>query len=333
MKIKGKIAIVCVILVLSIAAPAFSQDLPIKELQNIMDEFTGNLAKSLPFNSSMGLNWADAYIGKFPRFGVGFSVGLTTMDMGSFQKLLDIFAPSLPGWLTGSGDNPGFGGFPIPGYAVEGRLGGFVLPFDIGIKFGHMPIKVPRLKNFDYTLIGGDFRYAVLEGNAVLPTVSVGVGFNYLSGALGMNAGKDRPFSYDTGTPVGIITATMKAPEITVDWSTASLDFKAQISKSFVFITPYLGVGASTGWSKAGFNVKMKVETGDNLDDLKNIFKAIGIDLSEKGFSSETDPLNGWSFRLFGGLTFNVAVVRIELTGFYNFIDKYGATFGLRVQL
>jgi hypothetical protein len=199
-----------------------------------------------------------------------------------------------------------------------------------------MPIKVPQFKNFDYTLIGGDVRYAILDGkqNKLLPTVSVGVGFNYLSGALGMTAGSDQKFSYDTGTEAGVISATMEAPEITVGWSTASLDFKAQISKSFVFITPYLGVGVSTGWSKANVDVTMKMENGPELERLKQIFKdGISIGLSDKGFSSESDTINGWSGRLFGGLTFNVAVVRIELTGFYNFIDKYGVTLGFRVQL
>ena len=323
MKIRGKITIVFVILVLS-AAPAFSQ-MQIEKLQSTMDEFTDNLAKSLPFNSSMGLNWADAYIGKFPHFGIGFSFGLTTMDLGSFGKLLDIFAPALPGWLTG------FGGFPIPGYAVEGRLGGFVLPFDIGFKFGLMPIEAKQFNKFDYFLIGGDVRYAIIEQNVILPTISVGVGFSYLSGALGMTAGADRKFSYTAGGTT--VSATMKAPEITVDWSTASLDFKAQISKTFVFITPYLGVGANTGWQKAGFDVTMKTVGSDEFEKLKQIFDGIGINLSETGFSSKRELGNSWNARIFGGLTFTAAIARIELTAFYNFIDKYGATIGARIQL
>jgi len=334
-KTKGKIAIVCVILVLSIAAPVFSEglDMPITDLKNIMDEFTNNLAGSLPFNSTIGLNWSDAYIGNFPRFGVGLSLGLTTMDLGSFGELLDVFAgkvpdtfaPVLPDWVSD------FGGFPIPAYAVEARIGGFVLPFDIGVKFGYMPITIDILPKFDYLLIGGDVRFAVLKGNVILPTISVGVGFNYLSGALGMTVGTPRTFSGEVdGTNY---TATMKAPEITVDWSTASLDFKAQISKSFLIVTPYLGIGASTGWSKAGVNVKMETETSGNLEDLQKIFEEIGIDIKETGFSSESDPINGWSLRVFGGLTFNITVIRIDLTGFYNFDDKYGITLGARVQL
>ena len=322
MKIKGKIAIVCVILVLSIAAPAFSQvGFSLDEISKTMDEFSENVAKALPFNSSMGLNWADAYIGNFPRFGAGLSLGFTTMDDGSLTNIMEYFDISLPSFVSG------FSGYPVPGYTFEARLGGFGLPFDIGFKFGTLP-----LESINYLLVGGDVRFAILKQNVILPAISLGIGFNYMEGGIERSIGKDINYSYNPTDPSYYITVTK--PTVNIDWSASSLDFKAQISKSFVIFTPYLGIGASTGWSKANVDVTMKTETGPELEQLKQIFKeGIGIDLNDKGFHSETEkPKNGWSFRLFGGLSFNVTVFRIELTGFYNF-DKWGATLGARIQL
>ena len=47
------------------------------------------LAKALPYNTSVGLNWSDAFIGKFPRFGVGITVGTTLMPYSAFQGVAE----------------------------------------------------------------------------------------------------------------------------------------------------------------------------------------------------------------------------------------------------
>ena len=323
---RGKIAIIGILLALCIAFPAFSQTHSIGEVKDALDTFAGNLVKTLPFNATMGLNWADAYVGKFPHFGVGASFGFTTMDDSSFNSLLNKFETSLPSALSG------FGGFPIPGYTLEGRLGGFVLPFDIGFKFGIMPIKAGNIDRLDYFIIGGDVRYAVLEGNAVLPKVSVGMGYNYLSGGIGQTVGQDINYGYDPDDPSSFIT--VKAPSISIDWDASTLDFKAQISKSFIIVTPYLGIGASTGWSRTGFGVRTEViDSNNDLEAAKEILREYGIhDLDQNGFSS-TVRSNGWGFRLFGGISFNIAILRLDVTGMYNFRNEYGFTFGARIQI
>ncbi|MDR2478817.1 MAG: hypothetical protein LBD48_05830 [Treponema sp.] len=323
----GKIALLCVVFFLYAGLSAFAQVTPpgLGDLQKSMDEFSGNLAKSLPFNASMGLNWSEAHIKKFPHFGAGASLGFTTMESGAFGELLDQFGFSLPVDL---------GGFPVPGYAIEGRMGGFFLPFDVGFKFGLMPMKPNGIKNWDYFLIGGDIRYAVVQENMILPMVSVGLGFNYLSGALGMSAGSDRSFDFvnpNGNTPASM---TLKAPDLTVNWSTATIDMKAQISKTFILLTPYFGVGASNGWSKAGYNVETTITTtGATSDEAKEAAKKLGIDLNNAGFSS-SETFTGWSFRMYGGFSFNLMILRIDLTGLFNFVDQnYGVSLGFRVQM
>lgn len=322
-----RIAFCCAVLLLFVGFHAFPQvpeGVNFEDLKTSMENFTGNLAKSLPFNSSLGLTWSDAFIQKAPHFGIGISMGFTTMEADSLKKLLSCFEMDLPMNLKG---------FPIPGYTVEGRIGGFVLPFDIGVKFGYLPIKPAGIK-LDYFLAGGDIRYALLEQNLVLPAISLGVGFNYLSGGIGKSIGSGLRFDYEdiSGTSQHI---DVSRPDINFNWSTATLDFKAQISKTFFIITPFLGLGASHGWSKAAYSVKADItDSSGNIDEAKEILKQYGIyNLDEHGFSSNNN-MHGWSTRIFGGLSFNIAVLRINFTGLYSFIDKnYGASLGFRVQL
>ena len=51
----------------------------------------------------------------------------------SFSANLGISANDVPSELSD------LGGIPIPATAVEARIGGFILPFDIGIKAGYIP--------------------------------------------------------------------------------------------------------------------------------------------------------------------------------------------------
>jgi hypothetical protein len=317
-----KIALYCVVLMLFAGSQVFSQipDIQFDDLKKSVDKFSDNLSRSLPFNSGLGLNWSDAFIKKIPHFGLGFAVGFTTMEADSLDKVLSYFDVGLPMKLKG---------FPLPGYTVEGRLGGFGIPFDIGVKFGYLPIKPSGFK-MNYLLAGGDVRFAILEKNVILPTISVGVGFNYLSGGIEKSIGSGMHFDYQDGNYLDV-----SQPILYFNWSTASLDFKAQISKSFIIVTPYFGVGASHGWSKAGYGVDATVrDSSGSLEAAKEILKQYDIyNLSENGFSSLKE-LRGWSARMFGGLSFNITFFRIDLTGLFNIIDKnYGASLGFRVQL
>jgi hypothetical protein len=325
MKTQKKLLVFFVVLFLFSGSQIFSE-VQLDKLRDTVDAFTDNLAQSLPFNASLGLNWSDAYIKKFPHFGTGISVGFTTMNAQYLEDLMGQFGFSIPGMLDG------FGGFPLPGYTVEGRFGGLALPFDIGFKFGYMPMKLSDI-NLNYFLAGGDIRYAILEKNILLPSVSFGVGFNYLSGKIGKAIGSEMQFGYNdvNENPQALI---VERPDVNLNWSTATVDIKAQISKSVAIVTPYLGIGASHGWSKAGYSVDATVsDTGDNIDTAKEIFEQFGIDgIDSNGFSSQK-KINGWSARVFGGLSFNILILRIDLTGLYNILSKdYGASLGFRIQ-
>jgi len=321
--IRGKVAIVCTVLFLGVGVSAFSQEIPsLNDLTRTMETFAESMARSLPFNASMGLNWADAHIGRFfpafpPSFGAGVSFGFTTMDNDPLANLLNGFLPGL------SGDLLSWGGFPIPGAMLEGRIGGFFLPFDVGVKIGWLP-DFPGNFNVDYFIVGADIRYAVLEGNLILPTISVGVGANFLSGGVGRELDRIE-FNYGGANPL-----TIANPTLGINWQTTTIDFKAQVSRPLLIITPYLGVGASIGWTTVSYGLDTNITDMAMTNELREILGAMGIDLD--GFSYSIREF-GWGFRAFGGLSFNLPFIRLDLTGLWDFGNNFGVTFGARFQM
>ncbi|MDR1250463.1 MAG: hypothetical protein LBK63_14335 [Treponema sp.] len=317
-----------------VTTPLFPQGQDLADLQKAAGEFSEALAKSLPFNAALGLNWADAYVGMFfpslpPHFGVGAALGYTTLDFAAFDGLLNQFDLSVP-----EGFN--LGQMAIPAYVVEARIGGFVLPFDVGLKFGTFENLGDSSASVNYTLLGGELRYAVIDGkkNLLLPNLSVGAGINYLGGSF-TKTGSSLSFAL----PSSGDTLTLSDPKIKLQWETLALDFKAQVSKSFLILTPYAGLGATHAWSSAGYTAEGNLVYPSGLPDsaaINNTLKTAGIeglDFNGKGFSTIFEE-TGWSLRAFGGLSVNLALFRVDLTGLFNLFDgNYGVTLGVRFQI
>jgi len=172
-----------------------------------------------------------------------------------------------------------------------------------------------------------------LEGNLILPTVSVGMGFNYLSGGIERRLGRDVEIGYtDLDGPQ---TLRMGNPGLGVRWSTATLDFKAQVSRQIFIITPYLGVGASHGWSNVAYGLNAEITSSGNLEQAREVFRQYGIDIDEelKRLSSEVG-IGGWSFRAFGGISVNLMLFRLDFTGLWDIRDNnFGVALGARIQI
>jgi len=330
-----------ILLIMSILAvnPVFS-DTTLKELQDGVEEFTGIIARALPFNSTMGLNWSDGYIGQItgvpPNFGIGISAGATSIKFDAFKKMLGFF---------GVTDMP-FGsmiqsiGMPIPGYTVEGRIGGVILPFDIGFKFGYLPEDAIKnlMKDYGlkYMLLGADFRYSLLNKKILIPKLSIGVGFNYMEGGITAPLPSDLSYTFSSGASDYNLTSS-KA-KIALGWRTVNVEFKAQASFPFKFITPYAGAGVSYAWSRAGYNVtadSLQVNGSPISADIKKILldELKVTNVSDKGFETMKN-IDRISARAFGGFSINIAFFRIDITGMYELIGGHlGGTVGMRFQL
>jgi hypothetical protein len=329
-----KTTIIAFFLTAAVAMSGFGQSAAdLKNVQEGVAEFSENLAKSLGFNSSLGLNWSSAYVGKLfpsmpPHFGVGGSFGFTTMDLPVIKTLARYFGYNIPFDI---------GKMFLPAYAVEGRIGGLFLPFDVGFKYGYLaPVDLWGTSlHTNYLLVGGDIRYALLD-KPVLPKISVGVGVNFLKGGIGAKVGSDARFDY------GGNNITLERPDISLNWESFSLDFKAQISQSLLIFTPYLGIAGNYAWSKAGYEVTSNVTVNGAapdpdaiaaIDDYLQSQGVPGMKVNTVGISSIVDN-NAFNFRAFGGLSFNIMVIKIDITGLYSFIDgNFGGSLGLRLQL
>ena len=335
MKKHGKIVIFGALLLIFAAGPAFSQT-PLDDLQAGVNSFSEDIAKGLPFNSTMGLNWSDAHIGQFlgipPRFGVGFSLGFTTININAINNLLS---------LLGMGSSIDLNiGLPLPGYTVEGRLGGFVLPFDIGIKFGYIPsLNIPVADvGLEYLLIGTDLRYSLLPKKIPVVKVSVGLGYNHMSGGISKTLPMGQSFAFN-GPNDTDYTLSITNPKVGLRWQTNVLELKAQASFSLKVITPYLGLGLSYGWSEAGYQVETDVRingapASQANDEVKQILGQAGLsNLGDTGFESIINN-DAFNVRFFGGFSINLPMVRFDFTGMYNVISSnWGVTFGTRFQL
>jgi hypothetical protein len=320
--------------------------------QSIKDFATG-VSSSLPLNAAVGLNWSDSYIGGLPHFGVGAVVGFSTIPYSAVKPVLT--ALSLDTTVEA---NEGFQyisefGAPLPAYAVEARVGGLILPFDVGVKFGTVPqgtdlqAVAPNF-NFDYLLAGIDVRLQLIEENFILPGISVGAGYNRLNASIGLTgvAGGDITLGSfdDPRTPApDNITFTLSDPELEYFWQANVIDIKAHASKNLLFFTPYAGFGASIGFGQAGGALRSSVTNDGGLTqtDIDAINEELAKQtdgtipqIGDQGIEVTSDMTDGWAFRAYGGVSFNLLILKVDVTGMYDFIGQnYGLTLGTRIQL
>jgi len=339
----GRILTLFVVILALAASPVFSQssDFSISDLTGAVDGFSDAIAKALPFNSTMGLNWSDAYIGQLigvpPHFGFGLSFGSTSMNIGAVSGVANMLGFNIPSQFPI--------GFPLPGYTLEARIGGFIIPFDIGFKFGFLDMKTSSIPvvnglgmnvGLNYQLLGADIRYAVIDSELIPVKLSVGAAFNRLTGGVSTKAnGMGKSFDFKDSANSDH-TLSFDDPNLDLSWETTSLELRAHVSFPVLLITPYAGVGAGWAWSKAGYQVKSEIKVdGDPIDEeFYDAIKGFGVSgIGPNGFESFRE-INNFHMRLYAGISFNLAVIKIDLTGMFNIMDPgFGFTMGLRFQL
>lgn len=306
-------------------------------------DFADEVANTLPATAGVaGLSWSPAYIGQFPHFGVGVSLGASTIPFDFIDPLVTQLGVTLPSefeylekW-----------GLPIPAAALDARLGGFLFPFDVGFKIGFVPEKLREKLgkvNLDYLLVGGDVRIPLLKDHGFVPALSISGGYTYMRGNVGipdiMDSGN---YVIDTlPAPYGGDTLTITAPELAFTWQTHTMVAKLQASKNLLIFTPHLGLGAAYGISEAGGGMSSEVTfTGGDLDD-PAIVQALEDALAAAGLPADVDSdsilitssANGYSFWVYGGTAINILLLKIDLTAMYNIVNGgYGGAVNVRIQ-
>jgi hypothetical protein len=297
-------------------APAAYGQTQVSTLTNGLSTFVNNATASLPFASAAGLDWSDAYIGSIvgvpPHFGIGIVTGATTIPGKNLNPLISALGGSLP-----------YSDLPIPLAAVNARIGGFLLPFDVGLKVGTIPGGV-TLNNYtiSYQNYGFDVRYALFQGEPLLPDVSVGGGVDYFSSEITTpTLSSSASYSDGNGHTLGV-----GSPNAVLDLSALTFEAKLQVSKSLLILTPYLGLSGLVGSSTAKATVNATV-TGVN----STTWSVPG--LSSTGFS-QSNSQAAFGLKVYGGTSINLFVFKLDLQGMYSFLDgAYGGTIGARFQL
>lgn len=305
------------LLTLALAPMAYAQT-NISSLTNGLNTFVNNATASLPFASAAGLDWSDAYIGSIvgvpPHFGIGIVTGATTLPGKDLSPLVSALGGSLP-----------FSDVPIPLAAINARIGGFLLPFDIGLKVGTVPGGLTiNNYNITYQNYGIDVRYAVFQGEPLLPNVSVGGGVDYFASEITGTYGSNQTYTN------GSNTLTVTAPKAVLDISAVTFEAKAQVSKTFLIVTPYLGLSALVGSStaKAAVTSTVTSSTG-NVSDWSSYIPGI----SSTGFSTSNTAAT-FGLKVYGGTSLNILLVKVDLQGMYSILDgSYGGSLGVRFQL
>jgi len=302
-------------LALAFVPAAYGQTSNVSTLTDGLNTFVNNATASLPFASAAGLDWSDAYIGSIvgvpPHFGIGLVTGATTLPGKNISPLVSALGGSLP-----------FADVPVPLAAVNARIGGFLLPFDVGLKVGAIPGGL-TLNNYNITYqnYGFDVRYALFQGEPLLPDVSVGAGVDYFATEITTPS-----LSSSASFTSGANTLTVAGPKAVLDLSAVTFEAKVQVSKSLLIVTPYLGLSALVGSSTAKASVNAQV-SGVNATN----WNVPG--LSSTGFS-QSNSQAAFGLKVYGGTSINLFVFKLDLQGLYSFLDgAYGGTIGARFQL
>lgn len=292
-------------------APTYAQT-SISNLTNGLSTFVNNATTSLPFASAAGLDWSDAYIGSLlgvpPHFGIGIVTGATTLPGKDISGLASALGWSVPNDV------------PIPLAAINARIGGFVWPFDIGLKVGTLPGGLTiNNYNITYQNYGFDVRYAVFQGEPLLPDVSIGGGVDYFASEISTTLAGT---SYTDGTN----TLSVAGPKATLDLSSVTFEAKAQVSKSLLILTPYLGLSALVGSSTA----KASVTTSSTISQYWSQYLP---GYYANGFS-QSNSATAFGLKVYGGTSINILLVKFDLQGMYSILDgAYGGSVGFRFQL
>jgi hypothetical protein len=311
----------------------FSVQTNLGELEKNAKNFNAEITHNLPLYAGLGLNWSDAYIGQLlsvhPHFGLGVSMGFSASNFGSYKALMNSF----------NLNTTGFDALAIPAALLELRLGGLVLPFDMGFKIGKFNnistgMLIPSDNfNRDILFFGTDIRAALSKGAGLPPKISLGFGYNYFSGVFtnhmknGLNEflidGGEKLFAND--------------PDLSLYWEISSLDLKLQISKTLLVFTPYLGAAASFYWARTGYKLEgAPLNYTGSWQTINDAFYSAGISGitidPAKSFSSEITG-NNFSTRVFGGFSFNIFLFKLDLTMYCGFPDyNIGGSLGFRIQ-
>jgi len=235
------------------------------DIGRAFESFTDKMTEVLPETTTQLGVWSDAYIGKLfpsvpPHFGIGVTVAGTFIKTKEFSSVAETIVNEINGVAAGASQDFNFSipnAIPFPAYSVNARLGGIILPFDVGLYGSYLKINSLKFEDFTgaitYYSFGGDIRYAVMKGSTLLPKISVGAGYIYTHMALGADGTSTYTSDLTAHGIPGIASVTANT-DMNTNFDLHTLFVQAQVSKKFFILTPYAGMRAYVTSSKSHYD-------------------------------------------------------------------------------
>lgn len=280
-------------------------DSPFTVAENGLNDFCDDLADVIPNSQTQQNVYAEAWIGKiFPgfHFGAGVNAGVSALDVSTLKDAA---------LALGVDDVKDINDTLVfPTITVDARLGGIILPFDIGItamsidtsKIGAVDEAIDPVA-IDFFTLGADIRYAIFQGGFMRPKWSVGAGFYYTKGGV----------------------------DVDDDSAKASLDFKSttfmvntQASIKVLCLVPFIGGRAL--FSKTSVDWKVKADWASIIAEESDTYYDGVADALTWGIlpSSFSGSSSGFSVypQVFGGIGLDLLFLNLSVSGSYDIASK-----------
>lgn len=234
----------------------------------------------------------------------------------------------------------------LPTATVDLRVGGIFLPFDIGIcammtnpNLTKIDLSNPtsvlnangNLKfggkkyngTIDYLTLGGDLRFALLEGDLILPKISLGAGYYYTSGSIGFNA--QTKCRTDFGAQGGYSNQITTA-DINLAYNTQTAFIQLEVSKKIAIVTVFGGARGIVSSSTNSWSWSFKTENDNDSDAFRdlNLGSYFKCEAEDSGTVSSGNDITAefkkgkWDFKsiqpqVYAGCGFNFLVLQTTL--------------------
>lgn len=202
---------ICIMLVIAVCfTSVFAFDLTsVDDVKEMAGNYAQKIVAAIPAEISSDNIWADAYIGQLlaipPHVAVGVNFG------AGFIK--DNALLSAIGDMTGFPWMSYLPGAPVPALSVNARVGGVILPFDVGVHgiiAGISPEWGSFKGNININTWGADFRYCLLKQKLIIPALSIGIGYDQIDTSAGILFG-DTDIGCDFGITGKLVSGTAQA--------------------------------------------------------------------------------------------------------------------------
>jgi hypothetical protein len=237
-------------ILLSKPMSVFTQQYSLNEVALDLKNVSKDIGSALVFTSLIGLTWSDTYIGQLisipSHWGVGFSMGATTLRLNNFNTILSKF-----GYTS---DDSFAEKQLLPVYTIDLRIGGFGrAPFDLGIKFGYLPY-MPLFGEVSYeaSVAGLDLRWEIVDGYGNTPSVAFGLEVDSISGGV-----RSKGRTVLTGLPTfGDMTVGGDATAGII-WESFVFSLKLHTARSFwePRLNIYAGLRTGAAVTKVGYHL------------------------------------------------------------------------------